>query len=568
MRTSNANFDAAAADIAKKPIYLAILDGISAPDDKYITMEHPTINANAIMALPRTTSQKIRPEEGTSTFGTLNLTLQDRDQQITRLIRDNAMRGRKVTFKVGYRELVEADFLTLTIGFIQNIKASADFLSLEFDVRDPQIFGNETIFEPKQTKLNGAVNSTQTTFTVDNTADFPDPAVTRFPNLYFSIKDEVLRYTSIDSATQFTAIRGQKGTNAAAHDDDEDVNEFIVLEDGGINPITALLQILLSKDGTNDPTFDVLPSHWALATDPALIDIATFTAKRDELIPGLTVEYRLAQREKAKDFITQEFFKVLGAYPFITGEGTMSIRFFERPLPLASLGKLGEDKIRRIRSLDLNLDQMFNAILFEYDWDAINEVYRTRTSKRDTASIAKFGQQPLRTYTSKGLRTELASQTFIDDRGGVILFRFAEPPPVIQVECHFSELLIEAADHIRITDLRLPQNIRTGQRGFGLTTMEVIGQRVDLDRARVDLTLQYISFNREYALWGPPDPDNPGPSAVTEATVLGDFAGESLENQSTYAWWGDADGKLNLPVGVDATNPTSTGGQQQGDLWG
>jgi len=365
---------------------------------------------------------------------------------------------------------------------------------------------------------------------------------------------------------------------AVAHDDDEEVNEFIVLEDGGINPITALLQILLSKDGTNDPTFDVLPSHWGLAIDPALIDITTFTSKRDELIAGLTVEYRIAGRETAKTFITQEMFKVLGAYPFVTGEGTMSIRFFERPLPLASLQKLGEDKIRTIKSMDLNLERMYNNIMFEYDWDALAKVYRTRTIKTDPASVAKFGEQPLRVYTSKGLRTELASQTFIDDRGGVILFRFADPPPIFTLECHFSELLIEAADHIRVTDLRLPQNIRTGQRGLGLTTMEVIGQRVDLDRARVDLTLQYISFNREYALIGPPDPDNPGPSPITGATVLLDFADDSEENHTTYAWLGDATAafggapgsaaRLDLPAGADATNPATTGGQQPGDLLG
>lgn len=578
MRASNANFDAAAADISKKPVYLAILEGIAAPDDKYITVEHPTINANAIMALPRTTSQTIRPEEGTSSFGTLGLSLQDRDQQITRLIRDNSMRGRKVTFKVGYRELAEADFLTLTIGFIQNIKASADFLSFEFDIRDPQIFGNETIFELKQTKLNGAVNATQVTFTVDSTADFPDPAVPRFPNLYFSIEEEIFRYTSIDSATQFTAIRAQKGTTAVAHDDNKEVNEFIVLEDGGINPITALLQILLSDDGFNDPTFDVLPDHWGLAIDPALIDIATFTSKRDELIPALTVEYRLAERETAKEFLTQEMFKVLGAYPFITGEGKLSIRFFERPLPLASLALLGEDKIRSMKSMDLNLDQMYNNLLFEYDWDAINEVYRTRTIKADPASIAKFGEQPLRVYTSKGLRTELNSDTFIDDRGGFILFRFANPPPIIRMECHFSELLIEVADHIRITELRLPQNIRSGQRGFGGATMEVVDQRVDLDRARVDLMLQFISFNREYALIGPPDPDNPGPSLITGATVLLDFPDDSELNHTTYAWLGDATAafggapgsaaRLDQPAGADLTDPTLTSGQQEGDLLG
>ncbi len=568
MRASNANFDAAAADISKKPIYLAIFDGIAAPDARYITMQHPSITANDLMALPRTTSQEIRPEEGTSTFGTLSLSLLDRDQQITRLIRDNGMRGRKVTFKVGYRELVEADFLTLAIGFVQNITSSPDFLSFVFEVRDPQILGNETIFDPKQTKLDGAINNSQTAITVDSTADFPDPAVARFPKLFLFFDEEICEYTSIDSATQFTVVRAQKGTTAVAHDDNADLNEFIVLEDGGINPITALLQILLSKDGTNHGTYDVLPSHWGLATDPALIDITTFEDKRDELIAALRVEYRLAERESAQEFITQEMFKVLGAYPFVTGEGTMSIRFFERPIPLVALGTLGEDKITAIKSMDLNLDQMYNQLLFEYDWDAIAEEYFTRTLKTDADSITKFGEQPLRTYTSKGLRTELASQTFIDDRGGVILFRFADPPPIIELDCHFSELLIEAADHIRITDLRLPQNIRSGQRGFGLTTMEVVQQRIDLDVAKVSLRLQFISFNREYALYGPPDPDNPGPSAITGAIVLGDFGGESEINHTTYAWFGDANGNLDLPVGADATDPTTVGGQQRGDLYG
>ena len=553
MRSSNANFDAAAADIAKMPVYLAIFDGIAAPNDKYITLEHPTIDAIAIMDLPKTTSQKIRPEEGTSTFSTLGLVLQDRDQSITQLIRDNAMRGRKVTFKVGYRELVEGDFLTLAIGFIQNIKISADFMSWEFDVRDPQIFGNETIFDPKQTLLNGAVNASTTTLTVDSTADFPDPAVTRFPNLFLVIEEEAMQYTAM-TATTFTVVRGVKGTTAVSHDDNKEVNEYIVLEDAGINPITALLQILLSKDGTNHVTYDVLPAHWGLATDPALVDIMTFETKRDDLIPSLLAEYRITKREKAKDFVSNEMFKALGAYPFVTGSGTMSIRFFERPVPLVTLPQLDESNIRDLRNYDLNLEQMVNVLLWEYDWDPIAETYRTRQTKTDSASVAKYEEQPTKVYTSKGLRTSVSGQSFIDDRSTMIFYRFAEPPPILTLTTHFDQLLLEPGDHVGITELRLPQNIRSGARGFGKTVMEIVGQRVDLDRARVDLTLQFISWNREYALWGP-------------ATLV-DFDSDSEQNHSVYGWWGDADGKLSLPAGADATDPTTTGGRVLGDLWG
>jgi hypothetical protein len=554
LRASNTNFDQAAADISKKPVYLAIFDGIAAPNAKYITTEHPTIAAHAIMDLPKTTSQQIRPEDGTSSFGTLGLILQDRDNLITELIRDNPMRGRKLTFKVGYRELAEADFLTLAIGFIQNITVSPDFMKYDFDVRDPQIFGNETIFEPKLTLLNGGVDAVTTAFTVDSTADFPDPAVARFPKLHILVDEEVCVYSAIASPTTFTVVRGQKGTTAAIHSDNAEVNEFIVLKDAGINPITALLQILLSKDGTNHGTYDVLPSHWGLATDPNLIDITTFETKRDSLIPTLQVEYRLAKREKAKEFITQEMFKLLGAYPFVTGSGTMSIRFFERPVPLVTLPRLNETNIRAIQSYDLNLDQMYNRLLWEYDWDPIEEIYRTRQIKSDSSSVTTHGEQPLRPYISKGLRTSLAGQTFIDDRSSTIFYRFADPPPILTLSCHFDQILLESGDHVAITELRLPQNIRTGSRGFGKTTMEIVGQRVDLDRARVDLTLQFISWNREYALWGP--------------DTLLTFKDEALGNQSLYGWWGDADGRLALPAGADATNPATTGGLQSGDLWG
>lgn len=485
------------------------------------------------MQLPRTTSQKVIPEEGRSSIGALDFNILDKDLIVTNIVKTTSLRGRKVTFKVGFLDIDAADFLTLFTGFVTNVVASPEFLQYSFNVRDVQFLTNSgNLFEPVLAKLSSDIDALVTTVPVDSTTGFPSSG-------FFAIEEEMMAYGGT-TATSFTSvIRAQKDSDPAPHKSGKKVTELVVLGDGGINPITLLLQILISTGTGSGGTYDVLPEAWGLGIDPALINVAQFEAKRDEHIPALEVEFRLLAREKASTFIPIEFFKVLGAYPIVQGDGRLSIKFFERPIPDISIPHLNTDNIRNVRSFDLNLDQTYNNLVWEFDWDPTIKTYKTSISFEDADSIAKFGKQAPRIYGSKGLRTVLFGPSFADNRKGFIFFRYATPPPILALGCHFNQLLLEAGDQVFFSH-PLPPNVVTGDRGYAFARMEVTERRNDLDRTRTDLTIQFITVNRRYKFHAPNDPDDP-----LGRPILGVYQVESLANRTKYGFRGDDNGRVN-----------------------
>jgi len=535
VRASNAAFDAALAKPTKQPVYHVIFDGIAT---EFVTTQHPEIDAEPFMQLPRTTSQQVVPEEGRSSIGALDFNILDKDLIITNLIKTTSMRGRKVTFRVGFLDIAAADFLTLFTGFVTNVVASPDFLQYSFNVRDVQFLASAgSLFEPALTKLTGDINPSVNTIPVESTADFPTSG-------YIAIEEEMMSYGGKTDTSFTSVVRAQKDTPAAEHKSGKKVTELVVLGDGGINPITLLLQILISTGTGSGGTYDVLPEEWGLGIDPSFINVAQFETQRDEQIPTLEVEFRLLGREKAGTFIPNEFFKMLGAYPLVQGDGQLAIKFFERPIPNIAIPHLNSDNIREVRSFNLNLDQTYNHLVWEFDWDPTIKAYGTSIVFENAESIAQYGKQVPRFYSSKGLRSDLFGPSFADNRKGFIFYRYATPPPIFALGCHFNQLLLEAGDQVFFSH-PLPANVVTGERGYAFARMEATERRNDLDRTRTDITVQFITVNRRYKFHGPNDPDDP-----EGRPILGNYQEESLANRTKYGFRADDNGKVN--AGQDA----------------
>ena len=557
MRVSNANFDLEIAQEVKATVFILEIfeDDGTTTLDRFMNIQHPTIAIPAsktILDPPQSVSQKVVPEEGESSISGITFGLTDVDLVITKLIATTSLRKKKVEMKIGFLNLAEADFLIFFRGVIEDIKLRSDFLGYMIEARDPQVFGNEVLFEPVIDELDGSIGSGDTSITLDDASGFPDPTVFTSAALlgkfYISIDGkEIASYQGKTGDTLTTVVRGEKGTTAIAHSDGKKVSEIVVLGDGGINPLTAMLQILLSTGDFGQPSqngpFDVLPANWGLAIPQDQIDDSDITTKRDAEIPGLKHEFRLGQREQAKRFVTEEFHRNLGAYPIILGNGKLSIRFFLRPIPFATLQKFNTTNVRKVSSYVLNLDRTYNNLAWDVDWNPLTKENESRLSFTDPESITNFGLQPLRIYQSKGMRISLQASTFASDRSGVIFFRFGQPPPSLKTTNHFSTMLAEAGDHIFFTDPLTP-DIRNGVRGLGSAIMEITERRIDMVGKKVDTTLQFVSLTRNYALYGP--------------DTLLDAASESDENRALYGFYADASGEIAGPGGV---------GRVPGDLY-
>jgi Tfp pilus assembly protein PilX len=95
-------------------------------------------------------------------------------------------------------------------------------------------FRQYSAFGGQTTQLNGALNATATTVTVDSTVDWPTAG-------FFMIDSEEFTYTGITSTTFTGVSRGQTGSTAAAHADNAGVSRSRVatLSEGDYSGLTA-----------------------------------------------------------------------------------------------------------------------------------------------------------------------------------------------------------------------------------------------------------------------------------------------------------------------------------------
>ena len=116
--------------------------------------------------------------------------------------------------------------------------------------------------------VNGDVNATATTITVDSTADFEDSGFIRIGN-------EVISYTG-KTATSFTGLtRGVAGTTAAAHSNDAVITQEISNTDDWVDENDPALRIAYDISGQNF-TLQGIPSKIGTSTSSKMFSFSAY----------------------------------------------------------------------------------------------------------------------------------------------------------------------------------------------------------------------------------------------------------------------------------------------------
>jgi len=123
MRETNATFDTYHALDVKHPVYLVKFDG-EAVDYSTGAVGTPINTIKQYIVDIKGGGQRIIPEQGRSSIGGITFGLQDQGDEITALLATDTyyFHRKKVTIKIGYQGMDEADFLTILVGWITDIK--------------------------------------------------------------------------------------------------------------------------------------------------------------------------------------------------------------------------------------------------------------------------------------------------------------------------------------------------------------------------------------------------------------------------------------------------------------
>ena len=122
--------------------------------------------------------------------------------------------------------------------------------------------------ETRTTEINGAINASVTSLTVDSTEGFEDTGFIR-------VGTEVISYTG-KTATSFTGLtRGAGGTTAAAHSDDADIFQEISITDDWVDEADPALKITYDSSGQNF-TLQGIPSKIGTSTASKMFSFSAY----------------------------------------------------------------------------------------------------------------------------------------------------------------------------------------------------------------------------------------------------------------------------------------------------
>ena len=480
----------------------------------------------------RAISQKITPEEGKSSIGTLEFGLLDKNDRVTALLA-SAIRKKQVELWAGYDGIDESKYIQLTTNLVDDFSMAANLTEYIFKTADIQRSIKSKVFKPKVTSLTAQLNAGATAASVADASAFL--AVVQ-PSLgtcgYLRIDDEIIKWTAKGS-TSFTIARGQFGTVDAAHSAGAEVRELIVFQE---HPVSIALKVILSTGAGTNGAYDTLPSHWALGMDAALVKVSSWESqaedwlnfKSSDLTYGYQFRFLYDGEVEAKKFIEDEILKVLNAYAPVGADGSLSFKAFAPPVPFVDLPAFDE-KVMKVKSMSGGLSALINIALFSYDHDLVQDAFLKNVEYSDGSSIAAHGLSDTFTVESRGIRSDLNGAEIVLDRWNRIKQRFSKPVPTIQVQAFYSKHLYEAGELINFSHARLP-DLAEGSRGMTEKVLEIVNKGFDIMGGALHYDMMITGFGQRYALYGPDS--LPAYGTATE------------EQKQRYGWYADDNGKV------------------------
>lgn len=210
-------------------------------------------------------NQKLDIDKGSgSSVSQMAVSLVDIDEEITRLITPGEvvddLLARKATVWVGFGDTAfPDDYIRVFRGIIDGISSSAGRITLQLSHPDKKKL--QETFIKAESKLNGAIDSTQTTVDLVNAAGFffpiagPDATFDSTIQYGIRVEDEIIFYTGITGNQLTGCTRDALLTGPAAHADQQDVESFIRITGTAMD---IALKLMLS--GWNGPYEEDVPA--------------------------------------------------------------------------------------------------------------------------------------------------------------------------------------------------------------------------------------------------------------------------------------------------------------------
>lgn len=233
-------------------------------------------------------SQIVRQDKGDGeSISSMQIAIIDKNNEISAIFQpgnivDDIM-GRRGKVWLGFEGTAfPDDYMVLFRGYIDQQIVNPGMWTINLIHSDNR--RRAEVFLSRETALNGAINASVTTITVDDTSAFLVPKLG--PDLTYSttyesllqIDDEIIKYTG-KTATTFTGLtRGYLGTTAATHDDNASIRSRHKLRG---NPIDLAMYLMLSSSTESGYIIDLSVKNFNRVSPTELVANSVFFSETD-----------------------------------------------------------------------------------------------------------------------------------------------------------------------------------------------------------------------------------------------------------------------------------------------
>ena len=367
-----------------------------------------------------------------------------------------------------------ADYELISRTRVKSIRRSAN--SYSYTTTEVTGLLAKEIFNT-QSLLNGAISSGATTLVLDDATDFPAAGMLK-------IEDEVLVYTGKSVNTLTGLSRGDQSTVAAAHPDDAVV--YLVTDTGDINPITLMLQMIISPGGGGP--YDVLDD--GLGISQSLVDVTGFEDIRTDFFASDQFRFYLYNIGNGLKFLESEILLATNTR-FFPKNGQISLGILDQLTIGSFVDTFDEDTIIGQPSWNIGSDKIVNKVIVNFDYNEGLQGFARHVTVMDDDSITDFGEKKTLEFNFKGVRASLSGSSIALNRANRILLRLSNPLAAISIQTQFDKVLVNIAENVEVVHRYLPAQ----GGGLGISDqLEVISKSVNYDTATVQWDLQYTSF--------------------------------------------------------------------------
>lgn len=456
-------------------------------------------------------SQRLDPDKAVASIGVISFGLIDAAGAVTDKLGEQLSIGRstrrqRVQVYEGYAGLAWADYHLIQTQIVDDIRF--ENVSYGFGCADVQRAMRKDIFDLATTTLAVSCGENDAVIEVYDTSKFQMVAhgssYSDAPNLtvgYFTLEDEIVRYTG-KTATTFTGCtRGALTTLPAAHSVDANatpdrrtkVEEYVYLEMPAVKLEYAILTGVLHGQGGA-----TLPPGWHMGVPTSFVRLSDFTGIGNDLWnpadDSIGFHLRFAGEEKTdgKQFIESQVNLILGCFMPIYNDGAAGLKRMSPLLAGAAYVRLLDEKnLVGWGELLHDFKSLHNIIQIDWNWEPSQGRTTRSTVLIDAASIATHGKSETLKLQSRGLHGNRHASTIIAQRFDAIRDRYTGPPLRFTVQALPSLNNLEVGDVARV---RLANVKDFAARGSLDRSFEV--QHISVDKITGNVSLDLFASSQ------------------------------------------------------------------------